>query len=137
MRAWNWVRAWIQTNLIGTGVAADYTLESAEPPSVEEELTSAMEESRNELLGPSPIGEDGEISKRAIDYWVEKLIKGLWSAVGAALAWLFWRATGKRLLTEEQEHLRDVAEVAVPLAIWIVCFLSLTARRVMRPKKGK
>lgn len=130
------VRAWVRNNILGRKSHAQMVLDELKPPqSTDDRLRSAMDDT--EFLPPQPIGEDGRLSDKYLDFCAGKLVDFLASLIGAGFAWLFFRVTGRRLISEATEHNRQLAETIGPAAMWLICFLALTFRRLVHADKEK
>jgi hypothetical protein len=128
------VRAWVRTNILGRKSHAMVVLdELGPPPSTDDNLRSVMEETK--FMPPEPIGEDGRVNDKFVGFLADKLVDFIVGLIGAGFAWLFFRVTGRRLIPEATEHNRQLAETIVPAAIWLICFLGLTYRRILHPSK--
>jgi len=135
-RAAAWVRAWVRNNILGRKSHAMVVLDEIKPPqSADDRLRSAMDDT--EFLPPEPIGEDGRVNAKFVDFWSKKLVDFLVGLIGAGFAWLFLKVTGRRLIPEATEHNRQLAETIVPAAIWLICFWALTFRRLVHADKEK
>jgi hypothetical protein len=127
------IRSFIRTNITG---GADFSYngpKAVKPQSPEEKLHAAMEDTK--FLPPEPIGEDGRLNDKFVEFWADKLVDFFVSLIAAGFAWLFSKVTGHSLFSEAQEHNKQLAEAIVPAAIWLICFLGLTCRRLFHPSK--
>jgi len=130
------VRGWVRNNILGRKSHAQMVLDELKPPqSTDDRLRSAMDDT--EFLPPEPIGEDGRLNDKFVEFWSNKLVDFVVGLIGAGFAWLFFRVTGRRWFSEAQEHNRQLAETIVPAAMWLICFLALTFRRLVHADKKK
>jgi hypothetical protein len=134
-RAAAWVRQWVRTNITGGKSHAMMVLDEIKPKPADDDWRAMMEETK--FLPPEPLGEDGKVSDKFVAFWADKIVDFLMSLIVAGFYWLCSKVTGRRLLSEAQEHNQQLAETFIPAAIWLICFLALTLRRVFNSKKGK
>ncbi len=127
------VRSFIRTNFTG-GADLSYNGPGAvKPQSPEEKLRAAMEDT--EVLPPELFTGDDHINRKFIEFFVKKLIDLAKSGLAAGFTWLFVKMTGHRLYSEAEAHQRELAETIAPVAMWVVCFLALTYRRLFHPSE--
>ena len=134
-RAAAWIRQWVRTNITGDKSHAYTVLHEVKPQSIDDELRAAME--TTEFIAPEPIGEDGKLNDKFVEFWSKKLVDFVFSLILAGFYWLLSKLTGRSLISEADEHNKQLAETILPAAIWLICFLTLTFRRAFLSKKKK
>lgn len=122
------IRAWINANLTGS----DGDFRGGTPPlSEEEKLRQTMDD--QDFMPPDLFPAEGGVNKKAVEFWVKKLIDLAASGIAAAFTWLGLRITGRHLLPEKPKT-ADVVETLAPAVVWAACFLRLTMVRRRQAK---
>ena len=117
------IRAWIKANLTGS----DEDFRGSTPPQSEEEkLRQTMDD--QDFMPPDLFPAEGGVNKKAVEFWVKKLIDLATCGIVAAFTWLGLRLTGRHLLPEKSKT-ADVVETLAPAVVWAACFLRLTLVR--------